>query len=225
VSEAGLRRTARAAWSTLRWRGASGLAARAARELLGPLARIQRFVFVEADLERPSPGIEARVPLVIRPAAPEDFERAREVFEQGELDLREARERLSRGEVCVLGLAGGEPVYFVWASFAPHVWIDEIGLTLRLGPHEAYNYQSFTLPRWRGNRIDPACTAVLQDYERARGRTREVGYVRADNVQSLKTVARLGYRKTKTVWRILPLGAKRPFLVGATREGSPSLVR
>lgn len=57
--------------------------------------------------------------------------------------------------------------------------IDEIGITLRLGPNESYGYDAFTMPEWRGRGIQSAASAFKTRLERSCGLTRHISYARA----------------------------------------------
>jgi hypothetical protein len=73
--------------------------------------------------------------------------------------------------------------------------------------------------------IQPAAALFRNECQRARGCTRHISWVVGDNVANVHPQSARGQRRTKTVWAFWVLGMRRPFLVGATREGSPSLIR
>lgn len=195
----------------------------AIKKAIRPIIEIHRVFFFETDLTQPSPTVNARIPLEIRPVRLEDLDAWADELEAGGIDRQRARHRLERGEVGIVAVSGRQPAHVQWIAFSP-VWVSEIGVTLVPGPGEAYSYDTVTLPGWRGNGIHPAVSSFINQYERSLGYTRHISYVRADNVQSLKvTRTKLARRQTKTVWRIRIRGMKGPLILGATRQGSPSL--
>jgi len=182
---------------------------------------VKRFYFYETDLKGHLADWKARVPLVIRPASPEELQQHGEVLEENGLAREEVERRIGRGDVCLLAYSQHEPVFFQWITFST-TWIGEIGVTLLLEPGDSYNYDSVSFPRWRGNQIFPTVLCFANRYERSKGFVREIYYVRMDNASSRRVMKKLGCKRTKTIWWIRLLRMPRPILLGATRQGSPS---
>jgi hypothetical protein len=148
----------------LRWEGVWGLARRAARRLLGRLARIERVHFFTTDLTRPLPTPPAGLPVECREATVEDIERHAAELRSVGLDPREARRRLEGGDVGYLGLVDGRLAHVAWdTARAPRV--DEIGMRVTLEPGDVCGYEMVTLPEWRGSgsrrRCRPSATAAV----------------------------------------------------------------
>ncbi len=208
----------------LRWEGIYGLFRRAVRKSLGRVIRIQRVFFFETDLTKPLPIVRARVPLEIRVATRQDLEAFADNLEVAGFDRQEVRRRLECGDVATLALSGGRLANVGWITFSSPS-ITELGVSLLLDADEVCGYDAVTLPEWRGYGIQAAAANFRNHYERARGCTRHISWARSENVQSLKSIAKLGRKRTKTVWSIWVLGMKRPLLLGASLNGSPSLAR
>jgi hypothetical protein len=156
--------------SVLRWGGLRAVLARGAKELLGPLIRVERFFFLERDLTEPAVSFEATVPLEVRPAEAKDFETFADRFRAAGRDRREIARRLARGDVCFVAISGGCLAHFAWMAFSPAgVDIDEVGVGLRLGGGEVYFYDALTFPEWRGRKVILASAAARLSYARARG--------------------------------------------------------
>src|SRR5207247_893115 len=96
---------------------------------------------------------------------------------------------------------------------------------LELQPGESCGYQAVTHPDWRGLGIQPVAALFRNVCRRERGCTRHISWVEASNTANVRPQAVRGRRRTKTVWSIWVLGMRRPVALGATSEGSPSLIR
>ena len=218
------RATVAQALEIARWEGIRGLLRRGLRRVLRPVVRVRRLLFFEMDLTQPFPKVEARVPLEMRMAIAEDLETFGEALMELGTDMAKARRQFERGDFLCLALSQGTLVNAGWVTFSSP-YIEELGVILELQPGESCGYQAVTHPNWRGLRIQPAAALFRNECQRARGCTRHISWVGADNIANVGPQAARGRRRTKTVWSIWIRGMRRPLLLGATREGSPSLVR
>jgi GNAT superfamily N-acetyltransferase len=186
--------------------------------------RVRRLLFFETDLAAPAPALAtATIPLDLHVASLDELLALGPALDEAGVSAEEARQRLAQGDVAIVGMVRGQLAHLQWISFRSP-WINEIGVTLRLGSGEAAGYGAFTAPAWRGHGIHALASRFLNEEERRRGATRHVSWVWASNTPSLRAFAKLGRRRTKTVWSIRLVGM-RPRLLGATSAGSPSLVR
>ena len=141
------------------------------------------------------------------------------------MDAEEAVRRLDKGDVAIVGIVEGDLAHLQWISFRSP-WVNEIGVTLRLAPGESTAYGAFTAPAWRGHGIHALASRFLNEEAATARRHPDVAWVWASNRASRRVLfAKLGRRRTKTVWSFRVLGMRRPLLIGATATGSPSLVR
>ena len=215
----------RRALEVLRWEGAGGLLVRALRKTLHPALRIERVRFFENDLARPLPPVPARVALVYRTVSRADLPAFADSFAPFGVGIADASERLDLGDVAVVALVGDEVAGLTWLTTRA-TWVDEAGVWLRLGPGEATGYAGSVLPAWRGYGIAPSLWRWAEQWLHANGFVRIVEWIRADNVQSLKTTLRLGRRPTRTVWTVWALGMRRPLALGVgDGQRSPALFR
>ena len=108
-----------------------------------------------------------------------------------------ARE-LAMGHEC-FGIREGDALAtYGWYSTSPTHFTDD--LSVRFGRQWVYMHSGFTHPAYRGRRLHAiAMTSVLALY-RARGFRGLVSIVSADNVASLKSCARMGYRQFGTIY-------------------------
>jgi len=199
---------------------------RAVWHLAARLVRIRRVFFFETDLKQPLATATASIPLDIRVGTATDIETfARDLTAAG-LSVDDAHQRLQRGEVPITAVSNGHLAHIHWLALAGPVVLGELGLTLHLGPGEAYNARAVTLPGWRGKGIHPAVSCFINRYERSGGFTRDIFYVWAHNVANLRVVVgKLHRRRTKTLWVVWLLGSGRPWTFGRTRHGVPRLGR
>ncbi|MDX1387634.1 MAG: hypothetical protein R3344_00480 [Acidobacteriota bacterium] len=207
----------------LRREGLASLLTKTIKKVVRPAIEVNRFHFFEAELAAPRGAPEPRVAVELRTGTARDLETFADVFAIEGHDPERLRGNLARGETLVLGFVGDDLVHYSWTAFST-AWIDEIGVTLKLGPGESYGYDAFTIRQWRGRGIQPAASAFKTALERSRGYTRHISYARADNRPALRTMQKLGRKRTRTVWQVSLFGMKRPLLFGAGREGSPSLI-
>ena len=209
--------------TVLRWEGVPGLLRRAIRATFRPFVRVRRVIFYEIDLTQPVVPLVARVPLELRVVGREDFETLAPELATLGVDLAAAREQLERGDLLTVGRSGPALVHMGWVCFSSP-WIVEIDARLTLGPTEACGYGAWTHPDWRGRGIQPVGALFRDEVMRARGYTRHISWVWADNFANRHQTKR-GRRRTKTVLSVWVRGMRRPLLFGATRTGSPSLGR
>ncbi|MET0852213.1 MAG: hypothetical protein ABW020_13840 [Candidatus Rokuibacteriota bacterium] len=203
-----------------------GLAFRGLPVLLAPCARARRLFFYESDLDVPLPPLPPPlVPLDLHVATRDELLARAEELPGFGVDVEEAVRRLDEGDVAIVGIVEGALAHLQWISFRSP-WVNEIGVTLRLAPGESTAYGAFTAPAWRGHGIHALASRFLNEEQRRRGATRMVAWVWASNRASRRVLfAKLGRRRTKTVWSLWVLGMRRPLLIGATATGSPSLAR
>lgn len=203
-----------------------GSGMRAVRHLAARLVMIRRVFFFQTDLTQPLVTAVASIPLAIRAGTIDDIDTfARDLTAAG-LSVADAKQRFHRGEVPIIAVSDGRLAHIHWLVLAGPVVLGELGLTLHLGPGEAYNSLAVTMPEWRGKGVHPAVSCFINHYERSAGFTRDFFYVWAHNVANLKVVVgKLHRRQTKTFWVVRLFGTGRPWPFGRTREGVPCLRR
>lgn len=148
------------------------------------------------DLEQPPP--------VVSPLLPVSFQRLGQASlpaiagmsgrngSAREDRVREMRLRLETGKRCYAAWVEGKPAAYGWVSFNEE-FVGEMSLHLRLLPGEAYIWDCFTLPAFRGRRMYSALLAYIL------GELRSEKYSRAwigadlDNTASQRGIARAGF--------------------------------
>lgn len=109
------------------------------------------------------------------------------------------KEALSKGDECYAICHNGTLAAYGWYSVKP-TRIDLPGLEIHFGHEHVYMYKGFTHPRYRGQRLHAiGMSSALQSY-RSRGFAGLVSYVEWNNIESLKSCARMGYTVFGTVY-------------------------
>jgi GNAT superfamily N-acetyltransferase len=134
-----------------------------------------------------------------------------------------AEERLRDGQACAIAHHGTEVVAYCWLSWTP-VRVGEIDRAVVPGPGDAYIYDAFTMPGWRGRGLFSAVIASLLALARARHRTRALILVSAGNRASRRAIERAGFELVHTVSRVGLGGLTRLWYRGP-RTARVTLVR
>jgi GNAT superfamily N-acetyltransferase len=109
----------------------------------------------------------------------------------GREDTGEVLERFTAGKRCYVGRVGGTIATYGWATFDEE-HIGELGLSIRMQAGEAYIWDCFTLPAYRGLRLYPALLAYMLHELVAEGLCRIWIGTDLDNIPSQKGVALVG---------------------------------
>lgn len=117
--------------------------------------------------------------------------------------------RVADGERCFISSMSGVAVHARWVTSRPRR-LPETGHWVEPGEGEAYVYDSFTVPRWRGRRATRAARALMDRTLHSEGIRRAWNYVRSDNYASLRALS--SFQKRVCTVRYLRL-ANGPVLV------------
>lgn len=151
----------------------------------------RRLLMVERPLSEPVPEVKAGVPVEITLLSGNEIAEYREF--RPETDEAELRSRFAAGQRCFVTRHAGRIVSARWAA-VDRVWINYLSLELRLAPDEAYPYDLFTTPEFRGQSVSPVTSAEMLRYFQREGYRRMVGTVLPGNEASLRASAKTGYR-------------------------------
>jgi L-amino acid N-acyltransferase YncA len=151
----------------------------------------RRLLLVERPLHEPVPEVKARVPVQIGLLHKNETGEYREF--RPETAEAEIRSRLESGQWCFVARHQGRIVSARWAA-ADRVWIDYLSCELTLAAGEAYPYDLFTSPDFRGRAVSPVTSAEMLRYFQRAGYRRMVGTVLPGNQASLRASAKTGYR-------------------------------
>lgn len=184
--------------------GVSGSVTHVARRLLTtvPGGKASRIFLVVLSEPRPTPeAAGAAAGHTFRFAERADLERLVKVHESGIVsrDLQS----FDGGCRCLLQYEQSQLVGYTWiggSQLVELMW----GLHFNMPDDMVYNYNGFTLPRYRGTSFQALRHLKVLEHTRAEGKRRLLGYVDHLNYKSLRGVQKSGYRRVGVI-----RGAKR----------------
>ena len=101
------------------------------------------------------------------------------------------RSALARGDVCFGALHSGRVAGYVWLAYSAARYTDKVWI--RTDPASRYTYKAFVRPEYRGLGLAQELYRRADASALARGRTRAVMVVQADNLASLRAARRDGF--------------------------------
>jgi SAM-dependent methyltransferase len=123
-------------------------------------------------------------------------------------DPADIRRRFLAGHWCFVAWHEGRIVHACWAA-AGRVWIDYLARELVLPPDTVYQYDSFTVPGFRGRNISAFRVSEAARYFRAAGYGRFMAVVSVENHAAFRPLEKAGYR---------PVGMMGYFRLGRWRR-------
>jgi len=147
---------------------------------------------MQRTLDQPVPDPSVRVPVVV------DLLKETEVDEyinfRPNANPSEIRSLLTRGDRCFVARHEGQVVHACWATTS-YAWIDYLARRIQLAPDEAYTYDIFTLPAFRGQNIVSTVMSVhVIPYFRGAGFRRMITSVLPENKASIRGLRKAGYQ-------------------------------
>jgi hypothetical protein len=130
------------------------------------------------------------------------------ILAQGGVASALVEQRIRRGDVAILAMAGDELVGYSWATFKEQ-WISEIRGTIVAREGETLMYDKRIMPGWRGQGLQYGLSVAMLLYLSQLGCTRALVWVDALNTRSLKNQRRLGRRKVADIISLPALGILR----------------
>ncbi len=207
----------------LRRGGIAALVGALVRRGLRPLVSWDTLWFFEHDLTaltyRP---FVATIPLEVRRADREDLGEIKALVGRAGEEAEGLEARLTRGDQCFVGVSKGRLVHASWVATTT-AWIPEVRATLRLGPGEAYFYDSLTDPAVRGSGVQPAVVSFAMQEERAQGCRRHLYYLRRNSRSGLKAIIEPRPTRPQTIRCIRITGFPGALVTGLGGAGRPNL--
>jgi len=150
----------------------------------------RRAVLVEHSLDAPPASVTSRASVEIgllkeRDAA--DYLRFRQNIGSADFHCR-----LQQGHVCFAAWHEGRIVSAAWIATG-RVWIEYLAREIELARDEAYLYESFTAPAFRGNNIPALRGAHEARYFRDAGYRRLVAVIMPENAAGLRHAEKAGW--------------------------------
>lgn len=184
-----------------------------------PGGKAFRFFLVVLETPRPTPAAtQAARDHIFRFATLEELERLRKdpASHLYERDIQSFK----NGCRCLLQLDGEELVGYTWISSAPLIELDR-GLHFNMPDDMVYNYNGYTVPKYRGTAYQGLRHLRILEHVRGEGKRRLFGYVDHTNYKSLHGVSKSGYRRFGVVRGVSRKGVVRFSL--STEEGCWSM--
>ncbi len=122
--------------------------------------------------------------------------------------------QLSEESFCFVAKLDGHVVASLSAIISAHFMESYLQRQLSLGPTEAYLWRGFTAPRLRGRGFALLLARWVSRRLASEGRSRGVTWVRVDNPQPARTLARLGWRVVGRLGFIDLCGVRLHYLFG-----------
>lgn len=129
----------------------------------------------------------------LHPAAVNDYLMLRRQADRGEI-----LERFGQGHRCIIARHEGDIVHACWVGYG-RVRIDYLSVEIRLGSDEAYVYDAYTAPEWRGRNLTMLRRAFLSRHMSISGIRKLIAVVVPENRPAVKAVLKGGYRRTGTL--------------------------
>ncbi len=165
----------------------------------------RRVIVMERPLDRPLPEAHARLPVRLALLSPDDLPHFASF--RPELDPQVVRARLASGHRCVAAWLEDRIVHAGWAA-TDRAWVDFIECELPLEPGDVYQFDSFTLPAFRGADVAGARIAWMARFFRDNGARRLLAVVWPGNPSAFRPLEKAGYRRSGSL-RVIRLGSWR----------------
>jgi GNAT superfamily N-acetyltransferase len=184
-SDRGLRRFQQLLWSSALYRRGYWIAAALTR----PFRRLELATLFRQDLTGQLELFDADIDVDIGLASTHEVERAAETVGRPPNPERRAefRWRLEHGCVCLVARVGFVIVGYTWARLRPG---PDDGDMLALAEHEAFGFDLYVDPKWRGHRIQTALLSRQSLFCKQQGYTAIYAKVSVINRKSLKGLRR-----------------------------------
>lgn len=170
------------------------------------------LIIFELDLEKDDKKMEPKIKLSFRMASKEDIDTLdKKRHNMSQKMKKYSRERLEKGDKCVLALYNKEVIGYSWAmkgsmelSQFNHIPIPE---------KKVYLYNAFVVNEFRGNRVNSAMRRYLTDnILKNEGKTTIIGTIAKNNIPSLKSAKRMGPKKVGKLIQLRILGLRYEYI-------------
>ncbi len=212
-----LKRMPRRAREVLRDEGFRGLGAHL-RDLLDEISRVHLFeyrrtVLLVRALGEPIPTASAKMPVEVSLLKRSEIDEF--LAFQPDCSEQEVHRRFECGDQCFVARHQGAIVNACWTAEGA-VWIPYIRCRIELAPGEAYVYNNYTAPPFRGNRVPFVRSVFMLHHFRDRGYHRLAAIVIPENKPAFGSFEKSGYRRIGHIgslrigpWRIAQMLAWR----------------
>ena len=151
----------------------------------------RRAVLLERPLTAPVASITPSVPVAIGLLRTTEVDAYRSF--RPEADACDIKRRLANGHLCFVARYEGGIVSAAWLATG-QAWVDYLSREIRLASDEAYLYESFTAPGFRGQNIPALRAAYETRYFRDAGYRRLVAIIMPENKPALRHAEKAGWQ-------------------------------
>ena len=169
---------------------------------------IKKGVVAERDLSEPIEYVQPTIDVEIKEMQVEHLPLLKDIVT--ERKMRKFKERLlSKSRVGFIVFHEGEVAYYTWISITTED--NPFDIEVKIGEHEGIIIDSYTLPKFRGNRIHTFMSAKRLEYLEKMGCHKVYAVYYEGNAHSRKAHLRNGYKEKKkvTVFTIFGLSIHR----------------
>jgi len=177
------------------------------------ICSISKGILFELDLEKSYPKVAMELELSFRLASKKDIDSMdEEHYDYDEDSKQYAKDRLAKGDRCILALHNGRIIGYLWVM-KDHLELALYKLLL-LPKNKAYTYKGFVLKEYRGKRIHAAMYACIVDMLKKEGKRFVISAVDINNKPALKTKLknRADYKTIGTLIHIKFFGLKHDYI-------------
>jgi ribosomal protein S18 acetylase RimI-like enzyme len=202
--------------------GAGHVACWMAKRIFSPFCQTGYIVFFGRDLVNYSRISANNTPIRLTLLIQDDCELLASGRPNDSRAVERANERFNKGHQCFVAHASAnEVVHSRWVSTSD-TYIPELRMNTRPGPRQAYMYDGYSKPDYRGRGIDGAVRNFIFETMKSQGFESVYSYVRSDNPVGIRAAKRwqdvLG-----TVW-YFQLRDAEPWVVGLSQTSLPTLL-
>ena len=172
---------------------------------------VTKVFIYEFDLNNITFKINSGLDIFIRLATEKDIDLMDyENYNYDENVKKYAKERLEKGDTCILALYNGKLIGYVWIMY-DLLEISKFNL-ISLSKNRGSFYNIFILKELRGKRIANSLDYYINDMLRKSGKRYIVILVDKDNIASIKNRERAGYKKIGYINQFRFFGLKYDYL-------------
>jgi hypothetical protein len=209
--------------SAFRDGGTRYVACSLARKIFWPLCQVGYVMFFEKDLTNYSSDSAKISPIRLTLLAQSDCGLLASSRPNDPGVVGRAMERFDIGDRCFIALAPtGEVIHSRWVS-TKDTYIPELRMNTRPRPKQAYMYDGYSKPEYRGRGIDGAIRKFIFETLKAQGIENVYSYVRSDNPVGIRAADRWQSRMGR-VW-YLHFCDVGPLVFGLRQIRLPMLLR
>lgn len=154
----------------------------------------RRYILLSRSTSEPIPEINIDKKILIRIATPLDVPNFENIVSPQKLKI--FSKLFKEGKICLVALDKDKIIYYSWISFEQKSFVG-------LKDKEAYFFDSYTIPKYRGLNIHTRATAGRLKFVRQKGYNNALAMVSSGNTPALKALNNLGFRE---VGRALEIG-------------------